>query len=160
MPDTTMSRLMPIQVLGVASLALILIPAGAHLFSLASKMRLPPDQYMTAQRAYDAWALFGIAIAAAVVLTAVHTWLVFDRTPAMLLSSLACLGVLATQVIFWLYTYPMNVASSNWTAIPDNFEAARQQWEYSHAASAVILFAVLLAFVLSALLADSTQADA
>jgi hypothetical protein len=54
----------------------------------------------------------------------------------------------------------MNLASSNWTAVPDNFEVARRQWEYSHAASAVILFAVLLAFVLSALLADSAQAAA
>jgi hypothetical protein len=160
MLDNSFSRLLLIQVLGVAALALTLIPAGAHLFSLVNKMRLPPDQYMVAQRPYDGWALFSIAIVAAIVLTVLHTWLVMGDTRAMLLSGLACLGVLATQVIFWLYTYPMNVASSNWTRVPDNFEAARRQWEYSHAASAVILFAVLLAFVLSALLADSAQAHA
>jgi hypothetical protein len=160
MPDTSLGRLLIVQVLGVATVALALIPAGAHLFSLISKMRLPPDQYLTAQRAYDNWALFGIAIVAAILLTALHTWLVANNTRAMLLSALACLGVLATQIIFWVYTYPMNLASSNWTAVPDNFEVARRQWEYSHAASAVILFAVLLAFVLSALLADSAQAAA
>jgi hypothetical protein len=82
MPDTSLGRLLIVQVLGVATVALALIPAGAHLFSLISKMRLPPDQYLTAQRAYDNWALFGIAIVAAILLTALHTWLVANNTRA------------------------------------------------------------------------------
>jgi len=32
----------------------------------------------------------------------------------------------------------MNVASNNWTVTPADFEAARRQWEYSHAVSAVL----------------------
>ena len=34
--------------------------------------------------------------------------------------------------------------------MPDNFEAARRQWEYSHAVNAVLTFAALCAVTLSA----------
>ena len=57
---------------------------------------------------------------------------------------------MTTQVVFWVFAYPMNVASRNSTIVPEPFEAARRQWEYSHAASAVLTFALLLAIVLSA----------
>jgi hypothetical protein len=60
--------------------------------------------------------------------------------------------LLATQVIFWRFTYPMNAASSNWTVMPVAFEAARRQWEYSHAASAVLTFLALMTITLSGLL--------
>ena len=35
---------------------------------------------------------------------------------ALLLSLAAFVCLVATQVIFWMFTYPMNVASSNWTS--------------------------------------------
>src|SRR5262249_48661511 len=61
------------------------------------------------------------------------------RTAFLLsLTALLCLG--ATQVIFWTFTYPMNAATNNWTVIPQDFEAARLQWEYSHAVNAVLTF--------------------
>jgi hypothetical protein len=53
----------------------------------------------------------------------------------------------------------MNVASSNWTQLPANFETARRQWEYSHAANAglmLIAFASLAASVLASRPAAST----
>ena len=64
------------------------------------------------------------------------------------LTALLCLG--ATQVIFWTFTYPMNVATNNWTVTPQDFEAVRQQWEYSHAVNAVLTFAALVTITLSA----------
>lgn len=56
----------------------------------------------------------------------------------------AFLCLVATQLVFWLFTYPMNVRTRNWTSVPKDFEAARRQWEYSHATSAGLN---LLAFV-------------
>ena len=44
----------------------------------------------------------------------------------------------------------MNVASANWTRMPENFDVARQQWEYSHAVNAVLTFAALVAITPSA----------
>src|SRR5262249_23537988 len=52
------------------------------------------------------------------------------------LAAFLCLA--ATQGIFWMFTYPMNVASNNWTVTPADFEVARRQWEYSHAVNAVL----------------------
>ena len=55
--------------------------------------------------------------------------------------------MLATQVIFWTWTYPANRATLNWTTMPDDFAALRAQWEYSHAAAAgfaLLGFALLI----------------
>jgi hypothetical protein len=60
----------------------------------------------------------------------------------------------AVLAVFFTWTYPANQATSNWTAIPPDWEALRTRWEYSHAVNAVITFAALCAITLSALLAD------
>lgn len=143
-----------VQVLAITLVAIVLVPAGSHLFSLISKMRLSPEQYMVAQRAYDAWALFGVAIFGALLATAWHAYLMRGNSTAVLLSLTSFLCLVGTQVVFWIYTYPMNVATQNWTVLPDQFEAVRRQWEYSHAVGAVLVFAALIAIIL-AVLADT-----
>ena len=107
-------------------------------------------EYMTTQKIYAGWSFFGVAIIAAILLT--HTLMVRAERMAFLLSltALLCLG--ATQVIFWTFTYPMNVATNNWTITPQDFEAARQQWEYSHAVNAVLTFVAFVTTTLSALI--------
>ena len=99
-----------VQLLAVLLVAVCLVPAGAHLFELPHKMALPSDQYMTVQGIYAGWALFGIPIAIALVLTASHTRLVRSDRAAFALSLVALLCLVATQAIFWTFTYPMNVA--------------------------------------------------
>jgi hypothetical protein len=69
-----------------------------------------------------------------------------DRT-AFLLSLTSVLWLAATQMIFWAFIYPMNVASNNWTVTPENFEAAQRQWEYSHAVNAMITFVAFVAII-------------
>ena len=140
-----------VRLLTVVSVAFCLIPAGAHFFELANKMSLSTAEYMTAQKIYAGWSFFGLAITAAIVLTLTHTLMVRAERTAFLLSlaALVCLGV--TQVIFWTFTYPMNVATSNWTITPQDFEAARRQWEYSHAVNAVLTFVALVTITVSAL---------
>src|SRR5262249_53798245 len=46
---------------------------------------------------------------------------------------------------------PINAATNNWTIAPEAFEAARQQWEYSHAANAVPTFVAFVAIIHSVL---------
>lgn len=140
-----------VQVAAILCVALVLTASGAHLFSLLSKMRLSPPDYMIAQRAYDGWALFGLPILAALILTLWHSYLVRADPAAMRLSLLAFLCLVAMQAIFWIYTYPMNVASRNWTVLPDEFEVARSQWEYSHAVGAILNFVALAAITASTL---------
>jgi predicted ABC-type exoprotein transport system permease subunit len=112
-----------VRLLVVISVALCLIPAGAHFFELPNKMFLSTAEYMTTQKIYAGWAFFGVAIIAAIVFTLTHTLMVRAKRTAFVLSltALLCLG--ATQVIFWTSTYPMNVATNNWTNTPQNFAA-------------------------------------
>ena len=143
--------LLAVRLLAIVSVALCLVPVGAHFFELSNKMSLSPAEYMTVQKIYAGWSFFGIAIVAALVLTSTHTFIVNDNRTAFLLSLTALFCLAATQVIFWMFTYPINVATENWTTMPANFETARRQWEYSHAANAVLTFAALVAITLSML---------
>ena len=141
-----------VRLLAVISVGICLIPAGAHFFELVNKMSLSTAEYMTTQKIYAGWSFFGVAIITATVFTLTHTLMVRAKRTAFLLSltALLCLG--ATQVIFWTFTYPMNVATNNWTITPQDFEAARQQWEYSHAVNAVLTFVAFVTTTLSALI--------
>jgi hypothetical protein len=70
----------------------------------------------------------------------------------MVLTLLALVSVLTAQGLFWTFTYPANVATENWTVVPDNWEKLRRQWEYSHAAGAafqLLGFCLLVSAVLS-----------
>jgi len=62
----------------------------------------------------------------------------------------ACLLMAATFPVFFIWTYPGNVATQNWTVVPDNWGALRTQWEYSHAANAVLTFAAFCCLALAA----------
>ena len=139
-----------VRLLAVISVALCLVPAGAHFFELANKMSLSTAEYMTTQKIYAGWSFFGVAIIAALLFTLTHTLMVRAEHMAFLLSLIALLCLGATQVIFWTFTYPMNAATNNWTVIPQDFEAARLQWEYSHAVNAVLTFVALVTITLSA----------
>src|SRR6516225_6118800 len=140
-----------VRLLTVISVAICLIPAGAHFFELVNKMSLSTADYMTTQKIYAAWSFFGVAIIAAIVFTLVHTLMVRAQRTAFLLSLSALLLLAATQVIFWTFTYPMNVATNNWTVTPQDFEAVRRQWEYSHAVNAVLTFVAFVIITLSTL---------
>src|SRR5262249_2393482 len=100
--------------------------------------------------------LFGIAIVAALFLTSIHTFMVRTDRTAFLLSLTSVLCLAATQMIFWSFTFPVNVASNNWTVTPENFESARRQWEYSHAVNAVITFVAFVA-ITSSVLVDKRE---
>src|SRR5262245_38028403 len=53
--------------------------------------------------------------------------------------------------IFFIWTYPANQATDKWATIPANWEQLRWQWEYSHAANALMTFVAFCSVTLSAL---------
>jgi len=140
-----------VQLLAIAATALYLVPTGAHLFELPHKMALATAEYMTVQQIYAGWELFGIVIAIALLATPTNTLLVRADRRAFTWSFVAFLALAATQGVFWAFTYPVNAATRFWTVVPEKFEAARQQWEYSHATSAVLTFIAFVAIVFSSL---------
>ncbi len=133
--------------------ALALVPAGAHIFSLSNKIHLGRADYFVVQGIYSGWAWFGVVlIANLIALAALAVAVRRQRKPfALTLVSLAC--QIATLGLFFAFVFPTNQATANWTAIPPNWQALRQSWEYGHAASALFAFAGFCALALSVLAA-------
>jgi len=88
----------------------------------------------------------------AALLATLGTIILGRRRRKVLVSAVVALVSLAgAQAIFWLLTYPVNQATRNWTAVPADWLSLRLQWEYSHAAGAVLDLAAFIALVLAAL---------
>jgi hypothetical protein len=132
--------------LSVLGVAVVLVPAGAHLAELPRKMQLSAAEYMTVQQIYSGWSLFGFVIAAALLCTAWHAW-VRRGTRSFAAALLGFLLLAASHGIFWTFTYPVNVATENWTRMPVDFATARFTWECSHAAAALLVLLALIALV-------------
>jgi len=123
--------------IAILATVISLAPALAHLFELPRKMALSRDAYFTVQQIYTAWELFGIAILVQAVTLALLARLSVREHYVFRPVVAALVLLIAAQVLFWLFTYPANVATHNWTQIPEGWEALRRQWEYSHAAGAI-----------------------
>lgn len=138
-----------LQTLAIVFTALALVPAGAHFFELFSKMQLGREEYFVVQGIYRGWALFGIVLFAALFFDLA---LAIARRRQRWPFRFALAGFLlmaATLVIFFVWTFPANQATSNWTVSPENWESLRRQWEFAHAANAVLTFCALIAVTLS-----------
>jgi hypothetical protein len=81
----------------------------------------------------------------------VHVILIRGEPRAFWLALLAFLLMVASFAIFFIWTYPANQATSNWTVAAADWQSLRTQWEYSHAANAVITFLALCAVTASLL---------
>jgi hypothetical protein len=131
--------------------ALALGPALAHLFSLPNKIGLPEERYFVVQAIYAGWSLLGIIVFGALLSTLALAVLVRRQRAPFLLAALGFLSIAGTQALFWSFTFPANRATVNWTRVPDNWEALRAQWEWSHAASAGLNLVAMVAVILSVL---------
>jgi hypothetical protein len=139
--------------------ALALGPALAHLLELPNKIGLPQAEYLTVQQIYRGWALLGIVVVGALLCTLALAIATRARRREFVPALIAFLCIAGTQVIFWTFTFPANRATANWTVLPAQWEALRIQWEYSHAASAVLNLAALVAVAVSLLARGGTSRE-
>jgi hypothetical protein len=133
--------------------ALALAPAMAHLLELPNKINLSHDDYLIVQQNYRGWALLGVIVIAALLTSLWLAIRVRTRTREFIPALVGFLCIAGTQVVFWTFTFPANKQTNNWTMLPDNWMALRTQWEYSHAASAVLNLIALIALIWSVLAA-------
>ena len=140
-----------VQLLALVLTALALVPAGAHLFTLLNKIDLAQEQYFIVQNIYRGWALFGIVWIGALLANFALAVMLRGRGRPFILALIAGLCVMVMFAIFFTWTYPANQATDNWTTIPANWEQLRRQWEYSHAANALVTFVAFCAVALSVL---------
>ena len=134
--------------------ALALCAAMAHLYELPNKMKLPAEHYLIVQQIYRGWSLLGIVVIAAFVSILIVAIMIRHQGKAFILTLVALLCVATTQVIFWIFTYPVNQQTKNWTVLPANWPELRNQWEYSHAASAGLDLVALCTLILSVLMTE------
>jgi hypothetical protein len=140
-----------IRFLSLFFVALALVPSGAHLAELPNKIHLAREHYLIVQQIYRGWALWGAVVFGALIATLLLTFINRDGPRRFTLSLIAFLCIVGTQIVFWTFTYPTNVATQNWTILPDNWLELRRQWEYSHAVSAVLNMIALIVTILSLL---------
>jgi len=130
---------------------LALGPALAHLFELPNKIGLSAADYLRVQQNYRGWALLGVIVVAELLSTGTLAYALRRHRRAFGLAVVAFLCVVGAQVDFWAFTYPANAATDQWQMLPANWQDLRTQWEYSHAAGAVlnlVAFVVLIVAVL------------
>jgi hypothetical protein len=117
--------------------AITLSALMAHLLEMRIKMQLSKADYQTVQGIYSGWQWLGIFELGAILLTII--WAVFDRKSTVfpfLLSALICFAL--SIIIFFVFTFPTNQETLNWTSLPDNWAELRKIWEYSHAIRALL----------------------
>ena len=137
--------------LAVMVTALALGGGLAHAYELMNKMKMSRDEYLVTQQAYRGWNLFAVVVALQVALIG---WIAirYLGRPEILLPALAALAcIAASQAIFWMFTFPVNQATERWTRVPDDWEALRRRWEYSHLAGALFQLLALAALVIALL---------
>lgn len=132
-------------------------PSVAHLLELPNKIELSRADYFTVQQIYRGWALLGFVVFGALLFTLLLTIALRHRRKAFGFALVALTCIIGTQAVFWAYTAPANQATSNWTVSPENWAALRAQWEYSHAAGAVLNLLAVGMLIASVLGAGSTS---
>ena len=97
--------------LALVMTVLALIPAAAHVLELPNKLPMERDAYLTVQRIYRGWSFTGIVVVAALIATLWLAVVADDR--AEVPATLAFLAILVTQLVFWLFTFPINRRTHN-----------------------------------------------
>ena len=130
------------------------------MLELPNKIGLSRDDYLTVQQIYRGWALLGFVVAGALLSTLVLMIMVRHQPKVFALTIVAFLSIMGTQIVFWTFTFPANQQTNNWAVLPETWMALRTQWEYSHAASAVLALIALISLICSVLAKPASEAEA
>jgi hypothetical protein len=138
--------------LAILFTALALVPSGAHFFELPAKIGMSQERYFTVQQIYLGWQWFGVVLLGALVSDFALVGMLRGHRVAFWLAVVAASAISATLAVFFIWVLPANVATSNWSTAPANWQELRVHWEYGHAVDAVITFAGLASLTLSLVL--------
>jgi hypothetical protein len=130
-------RMRTLLIVSVVLGAILLVPSGAHLIELPHKLVMGRDAYFTVQQIYLGWSLFGLLIGVKILLDIVLGFRLRgeERAASRLAWSSAAVIALGL-IVFFVWIQPANVATSNWSVAPSDWERLRDQWEFGHAAIA------------------------
>jgi hypothetical protein len=126
------------QFLALLATALALFPSAAHLAAMPNKIGMAQSDYFIAQSIYSGWSFLGLLWLLALFASAGLAFVTRSQVWPMWMAIGAAISFGLMFVIFFIWTLPANQATENWTSVPSNWGALRQQWEYSHAANALV----------------------
>lgn len=133
--------------LSLILVALALAPGMAHVLELPNKLTLPAQEYLTVQQIYRGWAWLGVLLIAALGSTLATAVAAREVRRAFSLALIAFFCLAGQLAVFFTFTYPVNRVTENWIFLPAGWEALRLRWEYSHAVSATLVLAALMALL-------------
>jgi len=141
-----------------ASLLLTALATGVafcHLLELPNEMGLPASTWLEVQKVlYNGFGrIVGPAEYVALIATVVVLLLVRKRRTIFVLTLTAALCIAVALIVWVSFVGPANLRVDTATSVPIDWMQVRDQWEYGHAARAV-LFIVGLVTLLLSMLAD------
>ena len=152
------------RLLTILLVSLSLGAALGHLLELPAKMSYAGPLWLTvSQTLYATFGTIGASFeVGAVVTTVVLVILVRQRRPAFGWTLGGALCVAAAHAAFWIGLAPVNatIAALTVETLSADWMELRDQWEYTHAARAVLQFIALGALVFSVLVETAPNAPA
>lgn len=128
--------------------------AWAHVVEMRPKRAMCGAAWLTTQQAYsDFGKVSSVAFPASLISTLLTLVLVRGRQPTAALTTLGAACTVATVAIWARYNEPVNQEIAAWQsdALPANWAARRDQWEFAHATSAALHAAGYVALLAAAL---------
>ena len=151
MPDRQSTARDYVFFVALLSAGLAMGAAMAHSLELPNKIAMAKEDYFIVQRIYRGWNQLGYLLAVE-LFSMIAAAVLSRREPRVLWPTVvAIVSVLSAQGIFWVYTYPANAVTENWTTVPSDWETLRARWEYSHAAGAGLQVLALSALIIAVL---------
>jgi hypothetical protein len=123
----------------------------AHVLQVAQKMPMDGAEYIVAQQLYAGWDRLGFAIFGALIATSALAFIRRGPRRMRIAGAVAATAIALGLVVFFTFTFPVNRATANWTALPPDWQALRATWEYSHAVGAALDVTALSALVVGLL---------
>lgn len=144
--------------------AITLALTFCHLLEMPRKMQYGEGLYMAVQHSlyfYFAW-VGAFAEVGAVLFLVMLCFLVGKRKRTLFLTLTATVCVAAGLAVWFAFVSPANAQMAQWSSVPlpANWTDVRRQWEFGHAASAIldlIGFGALVASVILETPAVATQ---
>lgn len=146
--------------LTIILVSLSMAMAFCHLLQLPPRMRYDGAQWVATQSLYQVFGTIGAFIeVGAVLLATVLLLAVWRRCPAFQWTLFGTSCLLVAHGAWWIFIAPVNAEIATWTpeALPADWTWWRSQWEYTHAARAILEILGVSALVLSVLVETPRQ---
>ena len=136
--------------------------ALSHLLEMPAKMSYDGRLWLTLSHTlYGPFGTYGAVFeVGAVLASAALAFLVRKRGTTFRWTLIGAALMVATHAIFWIQVAPVNAQTAQMTpdALPAGWQDLRAQWEYGHAARAVLQILALTALTMSLLVETPANA--